>query len=221
MPLYNSWAHLGLRDTHAHQFTFIHPSSLSSSPSHHAATLALNDTLATDCNSEWFIKNTSLTNLHTHLHNTFLPQDFPTPTLSKVKYVDDTYQWVRQTYDGTKPLYHFSLLVAMIASRLTPNLFLPKNHNQKPHFSSADTPDKVRALYNDMPWAFRKERGMKDKKIFVTMFTTYIITLYESKSPLHLHMKDSNKNGLGDPWTSKHCMSFLFFIAFSLQLTPI
>jgi hypothetical protein len=218
MPLYDSWASLGLRDTNTPQLSLINQPSTSTSQ--HAATLALNDALATDCNSQWFIQHASLANLHTRLHKTSLPQDYQIPAKTHTKYVDDTYEWVRQSYNATKPLHHFALLVAIIASKLTPNLFLPKDHNQRPHFSSADTPDKVRALYNDMPWVAREGRkGMKDKKIFVAMFTTYIIALYESESPLRLYMKASPKSGLGDVWTSKHCMSSFFFTSFSLQLT--
>jgi hypothetical protein len=220
IPLYNSWAHLGLRDPNSIQSSFIQPSSSQSSPPHPATTLALNNALATDCNSEWFLRSTSLINLHTCLHKTSLPRDFPTPSLTGTHYVDDTYQWVRQSYNGTNPLHHFALLLAIIASYLTPNLFFPKDPNHRSLFSSANSSEQVRTLYNDIPWIFKKTNGMKDKPIFVAMFTTYIIALYEPQSPLRLYLSTSQKGGLGEPWTSKHCMSFLFLPPFSLQLSP-
>jgi hypothetical protein len=211
-PLFNSWGHLGVREsnpTHTPP-SYGHPSSCQN-----AALVALDMALASDTGAEWFMNQISLQTLHTVLHKTRLPSDFVTPTLSHVEYVDATYAWVRVAYDGTKPLHHLALIVGAIAASLLPNLFMP-NDVYKHLFVNANS-QQVHSIYNNMGWVSRPKKGMTNKSIFVAMFTTFIIALYEPGSPLRQHMAASSKKGLGDPWTKKHsehafCLFLLIFL---------
>ncbi|KAH9171683.1 hypothetical protein EDB89DRAFT_1906816 [Lactarius sanguifluus] len=156
----------------------------------------------------------SLGNLHTFLHKTTLPQDFPTPTPANEEYVNSTYTWVKDMYDGTKPLHHLALIVSIIASSFLPKLFMPTTGNLKACFVSADTQLKVRHVYNDIDWVARSKKGMTDKRLFVAMITTSIIALYEPGSPLRQYMSGSSKGGLGKAWTDKHTVKGLSYSTF-------
>ena len=161
-------------------------------------------------NADWFAGQLTLETLHTVLHKTGLPSDFRTPSPASEQYVDDTYSWVRQAYNGTKPLHHFALLVAVIASQLLPRLFMPKDVN-KQIFKNA-SPTQVREIYGRMGWVSKGKKGQSDKTIFVTMITSFIIALYEPDSPLRQHILSADKNGLGNAWTKKNCKHCIFFL---------
>jgi hypothetical protein len=74
----------------------------------------------------------------------------------------------------------------------------------KSAFRDAD-PQTVAAIYRNIDWVSRNKKGMKKKSIFICMFTTFIIALYEPKSPLRIHIQNTPRMGLGDVWTEKHC----------------
>jgi hypothetical protein len=125
-------------------------------------------------------------------------------------YVDDTYRWVKDNYNGTKPVHHLALLVGMIvASSLLPNLFIPTG--LKTHFVHANSPDEVRRIFDEMEWECKPKKGMVERSVFVTMFTTFIIALYEEDSPLRKHMDAAQRSGLGEKWTKKHGQLFKRF----------
>jgi hypothetical protein len=205
--VYNSWMYLGLRESRSD--LPLPPSEPLLSHSQIAAGVAHANAIAADSNTDWCAKGVSLRNLHTILHYTRLPSDFATISPAKAQYVDDTYAWVRSIYDGTKPIHHLALIVGVIASALLPNLFLPTDSSLRARFAQAHTESQVRDLYNSLPWVSRNKKGMKETSIFITMFTTYIIALYEPASPLRQHIDSSSKKGLGNPWTDKHCMCSL------------
>ncbi|KAI9452141.1 hypothetical protein BJY52DRAFT_1226307 [Lactarius psammicola] len=202
VPVFNSWANLGVKDVTPIPSLPILPSLPSSSQI--AADSALTNALATDANADWSIKEISIPKIHSILHKSSLPDDFATPSLTNVPYVDDTYAWVKSVYTTSKPLHHLALIVAIIASSFIPNLFPPKNIPKR-LFHNANTPSQVHAVWNTLSWVKRdNKKGMSDRLIFISMFTTFIIALYEPNSPLRLHIHASSKNGLGDPWTNKH-----------------
>jgi len=199
--VYDSWGHLGLRDQERPRICpqpSTHPTS-----SQRAADTALDNALTKDCNAEWFLHGLSLETLHSILHKTNLPSDFGTPSRADAAYVNDTYRWVKEAYDGTKRIHHLALLVSIIASHLLPYLFMPKEID-KSDFERATTKAKVRELYGNIDWVEKGKKGQKKKPIFVAMFTTFIIALYEQTSPLRRHMRSSQRHGLGDGWTKKH-----------------
>ena len=201
--VYNSWIQLGRRESRLD--LPLPPSQPLPSPSQQAVAIAHSNALATASNADWYVKRISMVDLHTIMNFIRLPSDFALISGAKGQYVDDTYAWVRDVYDGTKPAHHLALIVAIVASSFLPTLFLPVDSTLKPRFAGALTVSQVRDIYDSIPWVARTKKGMTDKSIFVAMFTTFIIALYEPASPLRQHMKSSPKNGLGNPWTDKHC----------------
>jgi hypothetical protein len=114
---------------------------------------------------------------------------------------------VRENYDGRKRLHHLALLVGIIVgSSLLPYLFMPVEI--KPLFTQANSPEQVCRIFDSAKWESRKRRGMTDRMIFIAMFTTFIIAIYEEESPLRKHMASAKRQRLGDQWMVKHCEHF-------------
>jgi hypothetical protein len=206
-PVFNSWISLGLQNPTPRALPTYHAFPRPSS-SQHAVDMAVATALANDSNAEWCERGLTLDRLHTILKKSRLPSDWDPPSLSGVKYVDDTYAWVKEAYDASRPLHHLALIIGIIASRLIPKLFLPKNVNKAP-FRGASR-QRVQEIYQGIPWESRNKSGMSQKSIFVAMFTTFIIALYEPESPLRQYMKTHDRGGLGNPWTNKHCTCHVF-----------
>jgi hypothetical protein len=205
-PIWDSWGNIGRKDKgkglpSGNSFVLPRTTVLP------AATIAFNNAIANDSNADWFANSLDLQTLKTVLSKTSLPKDFKLPLLSQVEYIDRMYAWVRENYDGTKPLHHLALLVGIIvASSLLPNLFIPKDLKKLFESGRADMPDKVRRIYEEMNWDRKSSTsGMKEKSVFISMFTTFIIAIYERESPLRRHMETTDRHGLGDAWTAKHC----------------
>ena len=208
-PVWDSWGNLGLADKSSGR-SAEGASSLSSrrvvvSPT----TVAFNNAFASDSNAPWTANHLDLNTLHLVLHSTPLPDDFFKPAPVQNAVVDDTYRWVRENYDGTKPVHHLALLVGIIvASSLLPYLFVPTN--LKGRFAKAGSKEAVREAFEDVEWIMKAQRGgMTDRAIFVAMVTTHIIAVYEENSPLRKSMSASKRGGLGDAWREKHCERFV------------
>ena len=203
-PVFNSWAYLGLRDQGPPKP--LPPPSDAPSFSQAAASMALTTVRSKDANAVWKIRPLHLKDIYSIINKVELPEDYPTPSLAGAAYVNETFNWVKIAYEPKKPLHHLAFLVSMMVSCLRPYLFLPNDPSMRSRFAKADTKDKVREVYNSLPWVAKKERkGLKDERILVSMFTTFIIALYEPTSPLRRHMATSKRNGLGDDWTKKYC----------------
>ena len=204
-PVFNSWAYLGLQDVRAPNP--LPPPSNAPSFSQSAASIALTNILTNDSNAAWSIHPLHLTNISSIINKTNLPIDYTAPVPSDTAYVNETFHWVKQAYDHKKPLHHLALLVSLIVTCLRPTLFLRTDPSIRSHFITADTKDKVRDVYHSLEWVAKEKRGKKglsDEAILVSMFTTFIIALYEPTSPLRVHMKSSSRGGLGDAWTNKY-----------------
>lgn len=214
-PVYNSWGYLGTSDRVSQ--TPLDNFALLSRPSIPPETIALNNAIANDCNSDWALKGLSIRNIKSILHKKNLPIDFVVVDNAKEPYVNDTYKWVKANYNGSKPLHHLALIVAIITSTcILPKLFIPKN--QANLFKNASK-EGVQKAYNSLDWISKEKKGMADKNIFIGMFTGFIIALYERESPLRKKIGSSNKGGLGDGWTTKHCMPFFFSPFFYIALS--
>jgi hypothetical protein len=208
-PVFDSWGNLGKKDKKGDRSRKDVDGGIQGSRATvPAATVALNNAIATDCNAEWTAKDLDLRTLRTAICKTSLPTDFTVPSLSEEKYVDDTYRWVKEHYDGTKKIHHLALLVGIIvASTVVPDVFMPTG--MKARFANAKTEEMVREVFDEMKWESKAgKRGMSDRTIFVGMFTTFIIAIYEEESPLRKHMDSAHRRGLGDVWTAKHCEHF-------------
>lgn len=203
--VFNSWANIGARDPRRRLLS-LQPATAPSSST--ASSVALNRALAFDTRADWTIATLSLSTLCSVLHKTSLPLDFSVPKKTSFEYVDETYNFVRDNYDGAKPLHHLALIISIVATSLLPSLFMPTDVD-KSLFRRATSTEAIKEVYHDIPWVSRDHRrGMIEKSIFVSMLTTFIIALYEDKSPLRLHMNQSSRQALGDQWTSKHCKAF-------------
>jgi hypothetical protein len=206
-PLFNSWASLGLQDTQAPRP--LPPPSDAPSFSESAASIALSNVLAQDANAKWSMHPLHIKNISSIVNKTFLPEDYATPSLSKASYVNKTFDWVKQHYESRNPLHHLAFLVSLTVACFRPYLFLPTDMPIRELLSDANSKDKVCKVYNSLPWVNRRKddggKGLTDETIIVSMFTTFIIAIYEPKSPLRLYMKSTSRGGLGEPWTSKYC----------------
>lgn len=212
-PVWNSWGHLGHMEKMVD--SKMKERRVRSQGTVPPATVAFNNAVATDSNAEWMGNSLNLKTLKSVLRKTSLPKDFARPSLAHVEYVDETYRWVREHYDGRKALHHLALLVGIIVgSSLVPNVFMPTG--LKGEFTKAATPEEVRAKFDEMDWLSKSKKGMSDRTIFIAMFTTFIIAIYEKESPLRKHMDGSKRHGLGDQWTAKHSEYFKITIGWEL-----
>lgn len=191
-PVFDSWGNLGKRER-AGSKSGKGGGSRGARETVAVATVALKNVIAEDCNAEWTAKDLDLRTLRTVVRKTTLPTNFRVPSLANEKYVDETYEWVRENYDGTKKVHHLALLIGIVvASTLVPDLFMATRMKKK--FLDAKTEDMVREVYDEMKWEGKTGKtGMSDWGIFVGMFTMFIIALYEEESPLRKHMGGSQR----------------------------
>jgi hypothetical protein len=75
-------------------------------------------------------------------------------------------------------------------------------HDDNPAFLKLETRQASTEMVRKLDWFENtKRKGNKDPTPFIVMFATFMIAIYETKSPLHIQMV---QNGLGSPWTTKH-----------------
>jgi hypothetical protein len=198
VPVWNSWMSLGMaNETSEQRAILLRPDEAL----HRAALDAQKDAMARDANVPWKTSEVKLTDVLRYLESPMLPMDWAIPQQSS-DYVKQTYEYVRATYDSKKALHRLALLVGIVMSRSLPNIFPPVNTGEqlKAQMSRAET----RRVAQGLPWVAKsKTKGMKDGSIFMTMFMTFIIGLYEPESPLREYMK-THGNSLGNGWTDKH-----------------
>ena len=128
-------------------------------------------------------------------------------------YVSSTYRYVEQEYDGKNWRHHLALVVAILFSRVLPDIC-----SMNTQISSKDEAG-VTAEIRAMDWipaqsAFHK--GTVAPLPFIVMMSTALIGFWDSGSPLSAHLVASHYV-LGKPWTDKHGMS----IVYSSIFTPI
>jgi hypothetical protein len=119
-------------------------------------------------------------------------------------YVRETYEYVRDVYDGRIWWHHMGLIWGIMFSKVTPFLCVSKNIALQATQSIASLTREVR----EIPWIkspARGHRGMTDPMPFITMMSTTIISLLDSRSPLRKRMNE-HKNSMGSVWTKKHGM---------------
>lgn len=133
---------------------------------------------------------------------TILPKDWKLESATliggdKANYVLECYQWVEANFDGKKTHHRLGLVIAIMFSRLLPEIVHPKELDDGP----GSPTEKIRRL----PWISPgpKHKGFTQTGPFLTMMSTTIILLLDSESPLRRYLKE-NDNCLGDPWTKKH-----------------
>ncbi|KAH9028468.1 hypothetical protein EDB83DRAFT_2678647 [Lactarius deliciosus] len=210
VPVFDSWASLGLQDNARKIIPLQGPSRSLPNPSQLAAQSALRTALVDDAAAEWSVEGITIPLIHTILNKSSLPIDFVTPFQGGVSYVDDTYAWVRHNYDPRKPVHRLALVVAIIVSHFLPCIFPPRPLPSRP-FKPDFNAYQVYQAYCTLPWEGRQgKRGVSDRLIYISMFTTFIIAIYEPQSPLGSKLAKTTK--IGAPWSDKHTVKGVSYI---------
>ena len=199
VPVWNSWMSLGAaNEVNDQRAILLRPEEALQ----RAALDAQRDAMARDVNVPWSTKGIQLTDLLRYLDSPMLPSDWAIPQQS-TDYVKETYEYVSVCYDSKKPLHRLALLVGIVMSRSLPNIFAPIDTGAR-YLGRTTTRAETRQAVQGIPWVSKtKTKGMKDGSIFMSMFMTFVIGLYEAESPLRKYMK-ANQDSLGGPWTDKH-----------------
>lgn len=198
-PVWDSWAVLSGKDTSsvANNVSFNMHEEI-----YHAANAAQEEAMSQDPNASWTSGGLYLKDLPSVLIRTNLPDDWKIPESSS-DYVLDTYNWATNSYDASKPVHQLALIVGILMSKALPNIHAPPEAAQKA-VQSCTTRMQTREAIKGLPWVEKnKKKGSKETSIFVVMFTTFIMALYDRGSPLRKYMT-ANNNSLGPAWTEKH-----------------
>jgi hypothetical protein len=199
VPVWNSWMSLGVaNEVNEQRAILLRPEEALQ----RAALDAQRDAMARDVNVPWSAAAIQLTELLRYLDSPMLPSDWVIPQQS-TDYVRETYEYVRGCYDRKKGVHRLALLVGIVMSRSLPNIFAPIDTGTR-YLGGTTTQAETRQAVQRVPWISKaKTKGMKDGSIFMSMFMTFVIGLYETESPLRKYMK-THQDSLGNPWTDKH-----------------
>lgn len=158
-----------------------------------------------DSRSPWTLGTLKISELYQILNKSSIPSDFNLRNASITPSSDPlirlTYEWVRDNIDPQNSMHQLAFIIAAIISKLAPNLFF-----NPPNAALCLDQISTTAVIRQSPWisTTSTRKGGKDPKPFLTMVPVHIIAIMESKSPLRLNMVQSNMNGFGSKWTSKH-----------------
>jgi hypothetical protein len=171
-----------------------------------------------DANSPWEASSKTISKLYKVLNRRILPRDFRAPDFSTSEdsqYVRETYKYVRDNINLDHPLHHLALIIGIIFSHLCPDVFTEAPPLSAGGSAELHRSNEVAAKYlSTLPWSNRTDaakKGNTQRDIYVCMVTTYIVALYDPKSPLRQYHSLHGK--LGNPWTGKHsefgCISMI------------
>jgi hypothetical protein len=138
--------------------------------------------------SEWDLKHASLAG---------------TQPGHKNHYVKETYEYVRNIYDGEIWWHHMALIWGILFSKIIPYLFMSEASMLT---STVHSGPQLIADVRKLAWLKTRSeshKGLTNPQPFVTMLPTAIIALLDCASPLRQRM-GKNKDALGDGWTAKH-----------------
>ncbi|KAI6044350.1 hypothetical protein EDC04DRAFT_2599410 [Pisolithus marmoratus] len=172
------------------------------SQNHSVGLLALHaseDIQASDAHGDWSALDICLLTFESILHKVNLPSEWKLSYLSAEQappYVTDAYHFVRNKYDGSKPLHQLATLCAVACTGLIPSIFPPEK------ISYPSRKVQYEAYIRDLDWVTRKNRkGITAAEPFIMMVISFIISLYEPDSPISHHIWDSSDLKL---WWAKH-----------------
>ncbi|KIK81860.1 hypothetical protein PAXRUDRAFT_155098, partial [Paxillus rubicundulus Ve08.2h10] len=139
-----------------------------------------------DSNTPWSAFNIPIQDLHTILNCEVLPDEWTMDIMAFPNnglYVKETYQWVKDNYNGGKPIHQLVICVAIIFCHVLPNVM----HGKKPStLMSSSSQVNATLVVHNTPWDSppAKKRGMSQQNIFLVMMLTFIIAMYEPALPL-------------------------------------
>jgi hypothetical protein len=158
--------------------------------------------------AHWAAADITIQGMSRMLKCRVLPDDWTTPKFSMNNpadaYVQKTYEFVMNTLDLEEPLHHLALIIGVIFSKLAPDVYLQKPENlcnQNDMVSRRE----VKKYLDRCKWTGRHgKRGAANGDVYVAMVTTYIIAIYDPRSPLRQYF--AQHNSFGSAWQSKHRM---------------
>jgi len=161
---------------------------------------------AADPFAHWAAANITIQDMSRMLKCRVLPDDWTIPKFSinhpADAYVQKTYEFVMNIMDLEEPLHHLALIMGIIFSKLAPDVYLQKPEsldNQNTIVSERE----VERYLDRCKWTGRHgKRGATNGDLYVAMVTTYIIAIYDARSPLRQYF--AQHNSFGSAWQSKH-----------------
>ncbi|KAI6009799.1 hypothetical protein EDC04DRAFT_2610529 [Pisolithus marmoratus] len=172
------------------------------SQNHSVGLLALRaseDIQASDARGDWSALDIRLLTFDSILHKVNMPTEWKLSYLSAEQappYVTDAYHFVRNKYDGLKPLHQLATLCAVVCTGLIPSIFPPEK------ISYPSRKVQYEAYIRDLDWVTRKNRkGTTAAEPFITMVIGFIISLYKPDSPISHQIRDGSDLKL---WWAKH-----------------
>jgi hypothetical protein len=160
-----------------------------------------------DANAPWNAVPIKVSDLHRYLNRQVLPSDFKLPELPSAGPVKETYQQVLQTIQLSERLPRLALLVAILFSKLCPNVFTQTSGVDADSSALASTNESAREFLNNLPWSSRLgsgKKGTRQRSIYIAMVTVYIVAMYDPQSPIRVQHEQSGS--FGSSWTEKHSM---------------
>jgi hypothetical protein len=198
VPVWNSWASLGAKDEEKGGLSMtLRPEEAM----HKAATDAQKAAMRRDAYAPWSAGDVKLRDLDSSLERRNLPDDWVIPQQSS-GYVLETYEYVRDTYDEKNDVHRLALLVGIVMSRCLPDIFPPGTTATR--LKGAKSRAETRQIAKNLPWTSKtKTKGTKESAVFMAMFVTFIIAIYDGSSPLRRYMQE-HEESMGGLWTDKH-----------------
>ncbi|KAF8054494.1 hypothetical protein FPV67DRAFT_1682577 [Lyophyllum atratum] len=201
-PTHMSWVNLGLADSGSNAGLLIAGSQGAESSAIQAAVSAH----AVDTQAAYNILALKWSESKHVFTRTSLPTEW---SVSHAKenhgYVRETYEFVQMAYDGTIPIHGLAMLMAQVMALLAPNVF-SDNINQIPmHLNTESTSNEITQAVKSSPWTSKggNRKGCSEPGPYITMVSTFIIAIFDVRSPLRKHMA-AHHEGLGDKWAKKH-----------------
>ena len=110
-----------------------------------------------------------------------------------------TYHWVNNNYNGADPLHRMALLWSIMFTWVPPLVGAPQPLN----IEYTEDATLATSLLRNIPWEELERGGTVAPLPYLVMVTCVIISFFEPKSPLRVHL-GLNGDILGEHWTRKH-----------------
>lgn len=167
-----------------------------------------------DQNAPWSAIPLRVSDLHKYLSRRVLPDDYKPPTIHASPdgstHVKDTYEYIARNIDLVKPLHRLSLLLAIIFSKVCPNVFTEASTADLTSRDLHHSDVSAQEYLNTLPWLNRLDagkRGNTQRDSYLSMVTTYILAIYDPNSPIRVY--HNQKGQFGRWWTEKHSQSII------------
>ncbi|KAG6369299.1 hypothetical protein JVT61DRAFT_15481 [Boletus reticuloceps] len=156
-----------------------------------------------DAQTSWSATRQHLTNYYKVLHKQCLLSEWTYKNASiqaKDTLSKEVYMWLPEAYDSiNKPLHALTMVISLVFLGMLPMCFPLLDFSTEGVTSMPRLTDMVA----NMPWALREKKGATIAPPFITMVTTFIITVMDPKSPFHKCKDPACKKTFVSKHTSK------------------